>query len=96
MVEFMKFAFRLIQKRMQWQSDGDLKTHLDICFVQVPPLRELVCESIRNLGQQHLNKTSIIFGTVVRTSNVNSRELSKEFECKQCGSRVRCYSEISE
>lgn len=38
----------------------------------------------------------VIFGTVVRTGNVNSRELLKKFECKQCGLVTVCESDITE
>lgn len=62
----------------------------------MPPLPEVLCESIRGLSQQHLHKISMIFGTVVRTSNVNSRELTKQFECRQCQTRITCHSDISE
>ena len=45
----------------------------------VPPTKELVAESLREITSYHLNKFIIIFGTVVRTSNIQSRELYKEF-----------------
>ncbi len=38
----------------------------------------------------------IIFGTVVRTGNVHSRELRKLFKCKQCEKEVECESDITE
>lgn len=62
----------------------------------MPPTREIVAESIRAVGAQHLNKFIILFGTVVRTGNVQSRELFKEFACRQCGKTVVCESDISE
>lgn len=56
-----------------------VKRKLDIKLTHVPPVPEIVCEFIRNMGQEQLGKIAIIFGTVVRTSNVNSRELIKDF-----------------
>lgn len=56
------------------RSPGDIwtKTRLDIKFINVPPTNEVLAESIRCLSSRHLNKLIIIFGTVVRTGNVNS------------------------
>ena len=59
--------------------------HLDIKLINVPPTKEIVAESIRDLSAMHLNKLIMICGTVVRTGNVNSRELTKKFTCKSCG-----------
>ena len=59
-----------------------VKNKLDIKLNNIPPLKEILCDSIRNLGQNHIEKQSIIYGTVLRTNNVNSRELFKDFECK--------------
>ena len=57
------------------QGEIQTKTRLDIKFINVPPTSEVLAESIRCLSSRHLNKLIIIFGTVVRTGNVNSREL---------------------
>lgn len=73
-----------------------MKERLDIKLINVPPTKEIVAESIRDLSSQHLNKLIIIFGTVVRTGNVNSRELKKKFACKTCGKQVICESDIAE
>lgn len=62
----------------------------------VPPTKEVVAESIRSVGAEHLNRFIILFGTVVRTGNVHSRELFKEFSCRQCGKTIVCESDISE
>lgn len=45
----------------------------------IPPTKEIVAESIRQVSAEHLNKYLIVFGTVVRTGNVHSRELYKDF-----------------
>lgn len=45
---------------------------------------------------RHLNKYIIIYGTVVRTGNVNSRELTKKFKCKLCEREYICESEIAD
>ena len=73
-----------------------VKSKLDIKLNNIPPLKEILCDSIRNLGQNHIEKQSIIYGTVLRTNNVNSRELFKDFECKQCGRIINCQSDITE
>ena len=73
-----------------------IKKNIDVKLTNVPPLKEVICESIRNLGQYHLNKRTIIFGTVVRTSNINSRELKKDFECKLCSKKFVCESDVTE
>ena len=62
----------------------------------MPPTKEIVAESIRSVGSEHLNKFIILFGTVVRTGHVHSRELFKEFSCKACGKTVVAESDISE
>ena len=69
---------------------------LDIKLINVPPTNEVLAESIRDLNSRHLNKLIIIFGTVVRTGNVNSRELQKYFKCRQCGEEYVCESDITE
>jgi len=73
-----------------------VKERLDIKLINVPPTKEIVAESIRDLNAGHLNKLIIIFGTVVRTGNVNSRELKKKFACKACGKETICESDIAE
>ena len=65
-------------------------------MINVPPTKEIVAESIRELSAKHLNKLIIICGTVVRTGNVNSRELTKKFCCKSCGKEYICESDITE
>ncbi len=62
----------------------------------MPPTKEIVAESIRDLGAKHLNKLIMIFGTVVRTGNVNSRELKKKFVCKACEKEYICESDLAE
>ncbi len=69
---------------------------LVVKLVNVPPTKEIVAESIRSVNSEHLNKFIILFGTVVRTGHVHSRELFKEFECRSCGKRFVCESDISE
>lgn len=56
-----------------------LKKYLDVKLSSVPPTKEIVAESIRQVGAEHLNKYIIVFGTVVRTGHVHSRELYKKF-----------------
>ena len=73
-----------------------MKKNLDVKLIQVPPLKEVHCESIRNLNSHNLGKTTIIFGTVIRTGNMSARELIKDFQCKLCGRRITCESDISE
>ena len=43
-----------------------------------------------------MGKLTILFGTVVRTSNTNCREVMKDFQCKQCQKIHVCESDISE
>ena len=61
-----------------------VKKNLDAKLINVPPTQEIVADSIRSVNSEHLNKFIILFGTVVRTGNVHSRELVKDFKCKQC------------
>lgn len=70
--------------------------NLDVKLKSVPPTHEILTESIRDITTSHQNKFVIIFGTVVRTGNVHSRELRKLFKCKQCEKEVECYSDITE
>jgi len=72
------------------------KKNLDIKLAQIPPVEEIVAENIRNISSVHLVKFISVFGTVVRTSAVNNRELYKEFKCRDCGKLFKCNSEISE
>lgn len=65
-------------------------------LTNVPPTKEIVAESIRSVTSEHQNKFIILFGTVVRTGHVHSRELYKEFQCKACEKTVVCESDISE
>ncbi len=53
-------------------------------------------ESIRQVNSEHLYKFIILFGTVVRTGHIHSRELFKEFMCKNCEKKVVCESDVSE
>lgn len=69
---------------------------LQVKLTNVPPTKEIVTESIRTVNAEHLNKFIILFGTVVRTGHVHSRELFKEFACKQCQKTFVCESDISE
>lgn len=73
-----------------------LKERIDIKLINVPPTKEIVAESIRELSARHLNKLIIISGTCVRTGNINSRELKKKFACKSCGCEYICESDITE
>ena len=73
-----------------------VKEKLDVKLINVPPSKEIVCETIREVTARHLNKYIIIYGTVVRTGNVNSRELTKKFCCKLCGREYICESEIAD
>jgi DNA replicative helicase MCM subunit Mcm2 (Cdc46/Mcm family) len=59
-----------------------VKENLDVKLHNVPPSKEILAESIRDVSTEHLNKCIIIFGTVVRTGKVHSRELRKDFKCK--------------
>ena len=65
-------------------------------LINVPPTKEVVAESIRQVGSEHLNKFIILFGTVVRTGHIHSRELFKEFMCKSCEKKVVCESDVTE
>jgi hypothetical protein len=69
---------------------------LNVKLINVPPTKEIVAESIRQVNSEHLNKFIILFGTVVRTGHVQTRELYKEFECRSCGKRFVCESDVSE
>ena len=73
-----------------------VKERLDVKLINVPPTKEIVAESIRDLGPKHLNKLIIIFGTAVRTGKVNNRELKKKFACKNCGKEYICESDLTE
>lgn len=65
-------------------------------LINVPPIKEIVADTIRQVNSSHLNKFIILFGTVVRTGHVHSRELYKEFKCKTCEKTVICESDITE
>ena len=70
-------------KRADSQTEGSVKTKLDVKLINVPPIPgEIVAESIRDLSNKMLGKQIILFGTVLRTGNVNSRELYKNYACK--------------
>ena len=43
---------------------------IHVKLTNVPPTKEIVAESIRSVGAQHINKFIILFGTVVRTGHV--------------------------
>ena len=78
------------------QTQATVKKRLDVRYVNLPPIaNDVVIKNLRDLGKPQLNKLIVTFGTVMRTSNVNSRELSKKFQCKQCGKQVVCESDIS-
>ena len=95
---FIRCQFKAIESmkedRVLFSSEsGDLlkvKHKLDIKLNNVPPSKEIAPEKIRDLSSHHLGKMIVLFGTVVRTGNVNSRELLKRFECKQCGLVTVC------
>ncbi|CDW77769.1 mcm2 3 5 family protein [Stylonychia lemnae] len=74
----------------------EVKKNLDVKLSMVPPTKEIVAESIRQVTSEHLNKFIILFGTVVRTGHVHSRELFKKFQCRQCNSEFTCESDITE
>ncbi len=79
------------------QTEGSVKSRVDIRFVNVPPIQgNIVVKNLRDIRQSQVGKLIITFGTVMRTSNVVSRELRKKFECKQCGFQVVCESDITE
>ena len=69
---------------------------LDIKMINVPPTKEVLAENIRELNSRHLNKLIIIFGTVVRTGNINSRELQRNYKCRACGEEYVCESDVTE
>ena len=73
-------------KNQKYSEDyAKVKTRIDVRMINVPPVTgDIVIKSIRDLQRAHINKLIITFGTVMRTSNVNSRELRKKFQCKQC------------
>ena len=77
-------------------SNPTVKERLDVKLINVPPTKEIVAESIRDLNAKHLGKLIIIFGTVVRTGNVSSRELKKKFACKSCQKEYICESDLAE
>ena len=62
----------------------------------IPPSSEIMAENLRDISSRHLNKFVGAMGTVVRTAKVQSRELYKDFKCKQCGKIFTCHSDISE
>jgi len=77
-------------------KDGSVKIHIDVRLVNVPPLADILCRKIRDIKHHQLGKLIIIFGTVVRSGNVNSREVKKKFRCKQCEYEVIADSDITE
>jgi DNA replicative helicase MCM subunit Mcm2 (Cdc46/Mcm family) len=103
-IQTMKQIFirvqNLVLQRITKTKDnnpGSVKNRLDIKLINVPPISgEIVAESIRDINNKMLGKQIIVFGTVMRTGNVNSREIYKKFECKSCGKQVDCESDISE
>ncbi|CDW81828.1 mcm2 3 5 family protein [Stylonychia lemnae] len=72
------------------------KKHVDVRLINVPPLREIFLDTIRNLRQFHVNKFMVIQGTVIRTNLVKNRETKKDFACKSCGKIYRASSDIYE
>lgn len=85
---------------MQGQSrelnEPTRKLKVDPRLINVPPCAEFVTKRIRDLDQRHLNKLVVTFGTVMRCTNVNSRELRKKFQCKNCQKEYICESSIEE
>jgi len=73
-----------------------VKQYVDIRLINVPPIKEVKIESIRNLREYHVSKYITIFGTVIRTTSVKNRELQKDYECKRCGKVYKAYSDIFE
>ena len=50
-IDFLKIAFKTCQHRLLKQFPGStVKTKLDIKLTNVPPIPDIICESIRNLG----------------------------------------------
>ena len=79
------------------EIEPTVKDKINARFVNVPPvIGDVVLRSIRDIQQQHMNKLVITFGTVMRTTNVNSRELKKKFQCKTCEKKFICESQIDE
>jgi len=64
--------------------------------MNVPPLKEIYLDTLRNLRQSHVNKFMVIQGTAIRTSNVKNRETKKDFACRNCGKVYRASSDIYE
>ena len=101
-LKFLKKIFFMVQQKLIQQEDEAFKQflfpkkHLDIRFINVPPLKEIYLDTIRNLRQYHVNKFMVIQGTVIRTSNVKNRETKKDFACKNCGKIYRASSDIYE
>jgi DNA replicative helicase MCM subunit Mcm2 (Cdc46/Mcm family) len=60
-----------------------VKQYIDIRMKNVPPIKEVKLDSIRNLREYHVSKYITIFGTVVRTTSVKNRELQKDYECRK-------------
>jgi len=72
------------------------KKHIDVRLINVPPLKEIYLDTLRNLRQSHVSKFMVIQGTVIRSSNVKNRETKKDFACKNCGKIYRATSDIYE
>ena len=91
-------AESLLNEPLSYSNNSNpiVKERLDVKLINVPPTKEIVAESIRDLNAKHLGKLIIIFGTVVRTGNVSSRELKKKFVCKSCQKEYICESDLAE
>lgn len=78
------------------EKEGSVKKHIDVRLMNVPPIQDVLCRNIRDISSSKVGKLVIIFGTVMRTGNVNSRELKKKFKCKACGFETIAESDITE
>lgn len=63
-------------------------------MTNVPPSKDIVAESIRGLSSKHIDKSIIIYGTVVRASNMKARKLKQKLECAACGWETVAESDI--
>ena len=73
-----------------------LKKKMDVRLTNVPPLKEITLETIRNIRQCHVNKYMVVYGTVIRCTSVKNRETKKDFACKFCGKIYTAKSDILE
>eukprot|EP00347_Sterkiella_histriomuscorum_P013643 403363933 len=101
-LEFLKDTLVACQQKIVEKDEDKLpvnvvvKKNLDVKLLNIPPTKEVVAESIRAVNTEYQNKFIILTGTVVRTGHVNSRELFKQFKCRQCEKEFTCESDITE